>query len=223
MQLSTLRILERKWLTEDVFELIVAPSSPLSASPGQFSMFVLPSGLRRSYSISWTTDDRVSYIIKRLEGGKGSTELSELPIGSEFSTMPPLGHFVLSDGDRSRCFIGTGTGFAPLYCQARAMLERGDSRPALLVFGVRSAADVFYREELDRLANAHPNFRVRYFLSREEAPGYERGYVTETIGPELAGEYEEFYLCGSPAMVKDARAALEGNGVEKDRIRFEQY
>lgn len=209
MQLSTLRIVERKWLTNDVFELILEPSAPYPAKPGQFSMFVLPSGLRRSYSIAWTDGEKLSYIIKRLEGGKGSTELAELPLDSEFGSMPALGHFVLSDADVSKCFIGTGTGFAPLWCQIRTALERGDHSPMLLAFGVRSLSDVFYRDELAELERRYPHFRVRYFLSREDADGYERGYVTDIVAPETISAYEEYYICGSPAMVKDARTKLE--------------
>jgi NAD(P)H-flavin reductase len=33
--------------------------------------------------------------------------------------------------------------------------------------------------------------------------------VTDFLAPENLGPYKEFYLCGSPAMVKDAREKLE--------------
>ncbi|HRI36001.1 MAG TPA: hypothetical protein PK765_02835 [bacterium] len=48
--------------------------------------------------------------------------------------MPPLGHFTLTDGDVARYFIGTGTGFAPLYFQILSALSRGDRSEMLLVF-----------------------------------------------------------------------------------------
>ncbi|HRI36002.1 MAG TPA: hypothetical protein PK765_02840 [bacterium] len=83
--------------------------------------------------------------------------------------------------------------------------------------------DVFYREELSLLEKAYPNFCTHYYLSREDNPGYERGYVTDTITETLTGVYKEYYLCGSPAMVKDARARLSEAGVEPGQIRFEQY
>lgn len=41
-------------------------------------------------------------------------------VGMSFSGILPLGHFVLRDTPTSKCFIGTGTGFAPLYCQMTA-------------------------------------------------------------------------------------------------------
>jgi ferredoxin-NADP reductase len=36
-------------------------------------------------------------------------------------------------------------------------------------------------------------------------------------------QFEEFYLCGSPAMVKDAREKLEKLGIPKEKVFFEQY
>jgi NAD(P)H-flavin reductase len=60
------------------------------------------------------------YIHARDQEGKGSSIICDAEIGQVFSGMLPLGHFVLRDTLVSKCFIGTGTGFAPLYCQ---MLE----------------------------------------------------------------------------------------------------
>jgi ferredoxin-NADP reductase len=36
-------------------------------------------------------------------------------------------------------------------------------------------------------------------------------------------QFEEFYLCGSPAMVKSAREKLEALGVAKEDIFWEQF
>ncbi len=111
-------------------------------------MFSLPSGLRRAYSVAWHEHGELTYIIKRLEGGPGSTEICGLTPGAEVAALPPVGKFQLSEGDVSRCFIGTGTGFAPLWFQIRSALEREDSSPMHFVFGVREARDRFYQSEI---------------------------------------------------------------------------
>ena len=49
------------------------------------------------------------------------------------------------------------------------------------------------------------------------------GHVTAWITLENIAGIEEFYLCGSPAMVKDARTRLEELGVPKECIKFEQF
>jgi NAD(P)H-flavin reductase len=48
--------------------------------------------------------------------------------------MVPLGHFVLKINTTPKLFIGTGTGFAPLYFQIRAMMDSGIKTPLLFVF-----------------------------------------------------------------------------------------
>jgi NAD(P)H-flavin reductase len=50
-----------------------------------------------------------------------------------------------------------------------------------------------------------------------------RGYVTDAITPSLIEQHQEFYICGSPAMVKDARERLESLGVSKEVIFWEQF
>jgi ferredoxin-NADP reductase len=47
--------------------------------------------------------------------------------------------------------------------------------------------------------------------------------VTDWIVPENISSYEEFYLCGSPAMVKSAREKLEALGVVKEKVFWEQF
>lgn len=47
--------------------------------------------------------------------------------------------------------------------------------------------------------------------------------MTDWITSENISKYEEFYICGSPAMVKGAREKLEELGIEKEKIFFEQY
>lgn len=91
------------------------------------------------------------------------------------------------------------------------------------VFGVRSIDDVFYVEESKKLAKSFPAFESLRYLSRSEASGFEKGYVTDFFTPENVSGYEEFYLCGSPAMVKDSRAKLESLGIPKEKVFFEQY
>jgi NAD(P)H-flavin reductase len=69
----------------------------------------------------------------------------------------------------------------------------------------------------------YPMFDYQIFLSQEDSENTVRGRVTDFITEENLAPYGEFYLCGSPVMVKDAREKLEANGIEKEKILFEQY
>jgi NAD(P)H-flavin reductase len=69
-------------LTHNVFELVFECEHDQEVLPGQFVMFFLASGLRRSYSIAYKTGTYYTFIIKQLEGGAGSTEICTLPLES---------------------------------------------------------------------------------------------------------------------------------------------
>lgn len=224
MQQTPFQLIQKNKLTEDVYELIFTISEPIQAEPGQYVLFLLPkSKLRRAYSIGYTDGQTFTFIIKQIEGGAGSTEICSLEVGEELIGIVPLGHFVLKANTTPKLFIGTGTGFAPLYFQIRAMMDSGIETPLFFIFGVRTSADIFYIDELNRMKQVYPSFDYRIYLSQEDAENTVRGRVTDFLTKENVSSYGEFYLCGSPAMVKDARERLEASGAEKEKVFFEQY
>lgn len=221
---SVFKLLSKRPLTHDVFELRFASSVPLESKAGEYVIFDLAQGVKRAYSIAFRGEDSsFGFIVKRVEGGAGSPILCGLEIGDEIGGMGPMGHFTLRETDVSKCFIGTGTGFAPLYYQLLDSAKRGYRAKMAFVFGVREKQDVFYVEESEDLAREFPEFVSLRYLSRSEEPGFEKGYVTDFVTAENVAGYQEFYLCGSPAMVKDARAKLAELGVPKENVFFEQY
>jgi NAD(P)H-flavin reductase len=224
MQQLPFTLIQKNKLTHDVYELIFAVQETVTVEPGQYVLFMLPvSKLRRAYSIGYTDGQTFTFIIKHLEGGAGSTEICSLEIGEEIIGMVPLGHFVLRANTTPKLFIGTGTGFAPLYFQIRAMMDSGIETPLKYIFGIRTRADIFYIDELNRMKKEYPLFDYKIFLSQEDSEDTTRGRVTDFLTKENIESYGEFYLCGSPAMVKEAREKLERVGIEKEKVFFEQY
>jgi ferredoxin-NADP reductase len=135
-----------------------------------------------------------------------------------------MGHFALPAIPGDTLFIGTGTGFAPLYYQMRSLCESGVEERLHFVFGVRSQSDIFYHHELNTMIGDHANLSFTQYLSKPIDQGeHQAGYVTDYLTPENIAQYQTFSICGSPAMVKNAREILESAGVSKDRIKFEQY
>ena len=70
-----------------------------------------------------------------------------------------MGHFMLDSTPKSTLFIGTGTGFAPLYYQIKFLCEQENPPKMHFVFGVRSEVDAFYHEEI---ASAGVGFNQYY-------------------------------------------------------------
>ncbi|MDD5377156.1 MAG: FAD-dependent oxidoreductase [Candidatus Gracilibacteria bacterium] len=224
MQQISFKLIQKNKLTHDVYELIFTIQEPVQVESGQYVLFMLPeSKLRRAYSIGYTDGQTFTFIIKRIDGGAGSTEICSLQTGEEIIGTVPLGHFILQKNPTPKLFIGTGTGFAPLYFQIRAMMDTTIQTSLLFLFGVRTLSDVFYIDELNRMKSEYPMFDYQIFLSREDSEIAIHGRVTDFLVPENIAPYEEFYLCGSPAMVKEAREKLEKLKTEKEKIFFEQY
>jgi benzoate/toluate 1,2-dioxygenase reductase component len=134
IQKSELILVSKKQLTHDVFELIFTGPIVPDFLPGQYITFLLPSGIRRSYSIAFYESGKYTFIIKKVAGGRGSVEICDLAPGLPLTGMLPLGHFVLPNHGKNFCFIGTGTGFAPLYCQIKSIEEKYSDCHARFIF-----------------------------------------------------------------------------------------
>lgn len=216
----------KRQLTHDVYELIyscpdIGRELP---KPGQYALFQLDPWLNRSYSIASFAWDTFTLVIKRIADGKWSPILCDAEIDHVFSGMIPLGHFILRDTQVSKCFIGTGTGFAPLYCQMLGCIENWYRElPITFVFGVRELIDVFYIDEIKKLTNSFSDFNYVSYLSRSDAEWHMRWYVTDWITAGRIVDFQEFYICGSPSMVRDARTKLEALGVGSERVFWEQF
>jgi NAD(P)H-flavin reductase len=106
----------------------------------------------------------------------------------------------------------------------RSLCDYGAQQRLHFVFGVRSEADIFYHDEIELMIGDHANLSFTQYLSKPtEQSEHRAGYVTDFLTPENIIQYQTFSICGSPAMVKNAREILESAGVSKDQIKFEQY
>jgi len=63
-------------------------------------------------------------------------------------------------------FIGTGTGFAPLYFQTRHILENDANIHIHFIFGVREEKDLFYQKIFQEWSEKYQNFSYQYCLSQ---------------------------------------------------------
>jgi Na+-transporting NADH:ubiquinone oxidoreductase subunit F len=81
--------------------------------------------------------------------------------------MVPLGRFILQNTQVSKLFIGTGTGFAPLYVMIRTLEASKTKVKSHFIFGVREQKDSFYIDKLKRIQKQYPYFSYNLYLSRE--------------------------------------------------------
>jgi CDP-4-dehydro-6-deoxyglucose reductase len=225
LQLFRAQVERIRDLTHDVREIGLRLKEPpaIAFKAGQFLSFevgrdALNRTIVRPYSIASppSQQERVLLVLNLVLGGPGSTYLFSLRAGDETQFKGPTGAFYLRDDPaRDLLFVATGTGIAPLRSMLYALRERGFPRPVTLYWGLRSQRDLYYQDELEALARAHPNFSFTTTLSRPE-DGWtgERGRVTPLVEARITSVQNlAVYLCGNEGMIKDVTQVIQKRGL----------
>ena len=225
MQLFQAQVERIRDLTHDVREIELRLKEPpaIAFKAGQFVSFevgrdALNRTIVRPYSIASPPSqrERVLLLLNLVPGGPGSTYLFRLRVGDATQFKGPTGAFYLRDDPaRDILFVATATGIAPLRSMLYALSERGFPRPVTLYWGLRSQRDLYYQDELEALARAHPNFSFITTLYRPEDDWTgERGRVTPLVETRIASVQNlAVYLCGNEGMIKDVTAVLQKKGL----------
>lgn len=164
--------------------------------------------------------------------GVVSSYLFNLREGDTVEVAGPFGDFRAQETGREMVFIGGGVGMAPLRAIIHDQLTRiGTDRKIRFFYGARSRTDLFYEEEFEALAAAHPNFTWTPALS-DPAPEDNwtgaTGFVHRVARDSyLAAHPEpeecEYYLCGPPLMINAVLGMLDSLGVESETIYFDDF
>jgi propane monooxygenase reductase subunit len=233
-------------MTRDIVSLRLAAVEPATYEfkPGQYSDIGIPgTDEHRSFSMATTqsTPGEVEFLIKKYPGGKFSTLLdggsSGLAVGDELHVNGPYGSFTIKEGHVLPVVcIGGGAGMAPILSLLRHLHETGSTRPVRFYYGARTAADLFYVDEILALGEGLRDFEFVACLSESlpdpDSPEGrlplgllpEAGNVTDVVArheDELAKC--EVYLCGPPPMVDAALLFLEAQGVPGDQVFHDSF
>jgi NAD(P)H-flavin reductase len=199
---------------------------------GQVALLGIPGqAARMPYSIAsapdeTTTDGYLEFLLRMESGGWGA-HLAGLRRGSEMVVQGPLGTFVLprDPEEREFLFVAGGTGIAPLRSMiSQALLTRQRGKLHLL-YSARTPLDFAYLSELKRHAR-HGRLELALTATREVPPRWrgERGRITSDHLARLVESPETLcFVCGPAAMVDDVPRMLVELGIERKRIRIEDW
>lgn len=223
MQAFTAQVSRLRALTHDVreIELTLREPAAIRFAPGQFVSFDIarPQGLpaTRAYSIASppSRTHAIDLLLNRVPGGIGSTYLFALREGDITTFKGPVGSFTLREGTRRLLFVATGTGIAPLRSMLWSLADAGSSRAVALYWGLRSERDLYYQDELERLASRLPRFSYTTTLSRPTGAWHGAvGRVSPLIEARIDTVADlEVFLCGNAAMIHDVREILRKKGL----------
>ena len=264
-KLYTARLERKTCISESAqcyhFEFVVDELESFPYAAGQFVSTVAVDSRgkqqTRAYSIaSAPRGNRFGLCVNRVEGGFFSNylaDLTDMAPGDTIEFHGPHGHFVLREPVTDSIFISTGTGIAPMRAFVQWIFpddgtDRSEGREIWCVFGTRYESELYYRDELEALAQRYPNFHYLATLSRADASWTGlRGYVQEhvariveeraarlnqplplpTIDPAIPATDLRFdinaYICGLNNMVSGVRERLKDYGWHRKQIVFERY
>lgn len=214
---------------------------------GQFARLALPDSagepIPRAYSmVNKPGAEYLEFVIASVPGGQLSPRLQALQAGDELLlNSHPSGFFTLDhvpDG-HTLWMLATGTGVGPYLSILQDEQLWNRFAQVRLVHAVRTHADLCYQPWLQALTTTQPKFSYHTVISREPVDDSRTlaGRIPQLIS---SGELEEqagvqfdlnaqIMLCGNPAMIRDARQALEAKGLQKHlrrkpgQITMEQY
>nr|WP_246314753.1 ferredoxin reductase [Kineococcus aurantiacus] len=190
---------------------------------------------QRSYSIasSWPTPDgdRLELTVQRLSDGEVSPYLTDdLPLGGQIELRGPVGgRFVWRpQGTAPVLLVAGGSGVVPLMSMIRTRAVLGDRHPFRLVYSLRSPAELYYGEELRRLASGDADLDVHYAYTRAAPPGWpgrparlDAAALAEHGWPPESGA--DCFVCGPAAFVEVVADLLVDAGHDPGRIRTERF
>jgi Na+-transporting NADH:ubiquinone oxidoreductase subunit F len=164
--------------------------------------------------------------------GVVSSWLFGLRAGDTVSASGPFGNFFVMETDREMVLIGGGVGMAPLRSHLFDQLEyRKTTRAISFWYGARGLIDLYYADDMERLAREHDNFSWHVALSDPD-PGDawdgETGFIHDVVyrnhlqaHPDPAAC--EYYLCGPPLMIEAVQTMLDKLDVPRENILYDDF
>ena len=231
-------------LTHDVLAFDVDLDQPLDFAAGQFALLSVP-GIVGARAYSMVNFDRqarrLSFVVKKKPGGAVSERLFGPGIeGERLGVFAPMGHAIFaSDLRRHLVCIAGGSGIAGM--MSILSLACQDSHFAgwdgHVFFGVRSARDGFFLDELEGLrARGRNRLAITVALSDEDVPAslsaaypaftFARGFVHAVAGEHMKGRFSEVraYVAGPPPMVEASlRLLLREARLPPADIRYDKF
>ncbi len=233
--LGTERVLAVRHWTDTQFTFTTTRDRGLRFQNGQFVMLGLSVDSRpvlRAYSIaSANHEEHLEFLSIKVADGPLTSRLQHVREGDEvLVSRKPTGTLLLHDlrpGQRLY-LLSTGTGAAPFLSVITdpQLYERFEQ--VVFVHGVRWAKEtavVRHRIEALRrheLLGSEVRAKLRYYPTVTREPYVNRGRLTALIAsgrlfrdlalPPLDPRADRLMVCGSPAMLSDTCALLEGRG-----------
>lgn len=159
----------------------------------------------------------VTFMIKRYEGGKGSTKMHSLKPGDSMLFKPLVEFEYKPNEHKSILLIAGGSGITPLYQLTRNILRNPEDKTKVtLVYANNSEQDILLRKEFDEYEKQYPGrFQKLFTVSKKTGTDsdVQEGYVSKAMIDSVSNDGKFDFVCvsGPPKQV-EAVAGAKGLG-----------
>ena len=231
--LATERVIDVHHWNDTLFSFRTTRDPGFRFDSGHFVMLGLQvegRPLMRAYSIaSANWEEHLEFFSIKVAKGPLTSRLQHLQPGDPVMvSRKPTGTLVLHDlkPGRHLYLLGTGTGLAPFLSIIRDPETYQRFEKIVIAHGVRHVSDLAYADYLERELPQHEYLgemvrqQLIYYPTVTREAFHNRGRMTDAIAdgmmseviglPPLNPETDRAMLCGSPAMLDDLCALLDG-------------
>jgi predicted ferric reductase len=206
----------------NVSEIALSPlKKPLTFNAGQF---IFISFKAKEISPEWhpfsissaSTSSELTISVKAL--GDYTSQIAHLVPGTNAVVEGPYGRFSYQNFSKEQIWIAGGIGITPFLSMARS-LTLSSNVVATLFYTVRTKVDAAYLEELKALATPEKGLTL-ILISTDHDAILTAEHVVAVCGPLLA---KDILLCGPLTMMSSLKQQFQDLGVDRHRIRYEQF
>ena len=173
----------------------------------------------------------LDFLIKVEPSGRWGHLFDAVAPGMRLGIQGPFGAFLFPSRppERHFLFIAGGTGIAPIRAMIRQALLAGQRGRLRLLYSAKTADDFAYLPELGEMAQLdRPDggLDVRLHVTREAPEAWHgaRGRITlDQLGPLVDDPATLCFVCGPETMVADVPRMLTELGIDRRRVRVEEW
>ena len=225
-----MKVVESHRITPSIHKILLKKPDAFRFLPVQFtflSMMTEEGMDTRPMSIATSpTRPNLEYAV-RVSDSSYKSAFASLKPGDSVTVQGPYGDFIL-DEKRPAVLVAGGIGITPLKGMAEYAADRKLQIPVRLLYSNRTTDEIAYRPELEELEKHNPKFTVFHTVTGENvSKDWEglRGRINrEYLLKASEGlERPNYYLCGTPSMVKACFDLLQCMEVSEHNVSYEVF
>ena len=225
------RVHEMAHLADDVMQIFIKlpAAERLQFLPGQYIDILLEDGRHRSFSLANAPhdDEFLELHIRLVENGLFTPKVFNSMQNKDLLRIEgPHGSFFFhEDSNKDILLMAGGTGFAPIKGIIEHLISEQVTRPIYLYWGVRTEADLYMSELVEKWTAEQANIQFVPVLSDADDNWSGRtGYVHEAVLTDFDDlSVFDIYTCGPPAMIKSAEQSFQEKGMDKKQFFYDSF